>query len=115
VYAFSIIVSELVSRREPYSRPGGHTFEDIALLVMNRGADGALVRPEVPASCPEELFKVMRECWAHSPAERPTFNQLADHCKALDLAAMGTGTFPARELLLDLYPKHVSFQVLLCH
>uniref|UniRef100_A0A672PI39 Activated CDC42 kinase 1-like n=1 Tax=Sinocyclocheilus grahami TaxID=75366 RepID=A0A672PI39_SINGR len=33
-------------------------------------------RLERPPDCPQELYSVMRKCWACSPAERPTFSQL---------------------------------------
>ncbi|XP_056156314.1 non-receptor tyrosine-protein kinase TNK1 isoform X2 [Lampris incognitus] len=33
-------------------------------------------RLERPPDCPQELFGVMRKCWACNPADRPTFSQL---------------------------------------
>ncbi|XP_048040059.1 non-receptor tyrosine-protein kinase TNK1 [Megalobrama amblycephala] len=33
-------------------------------------------RLERPLDCPQELYSVMRKCWACSPADRPTFSQL---------------------------------------
>ncbi|KAG7271720.1 hypothetical protein CRUP_001304 [Coryphaenoides rupestris] len=33
-------------------------------------------RLERPPDCPQELYSVMRKCWACSPAERPNFTQL---------------------------------------
>ncbi|XP_067299054.1 non-receptor tyrosine-protein kinase TNK1 [Pseudorasbora parva] len=33
-------------------------------------------RLERPTDCPQELYYVMRKCWACSPADRPTFSQL---------------------------------------
>ncbi|KAK7170645.1 hypothetical protein R3I94_000748 [Phoxinus phoxinus] len=33
-------------------------------------------RLERPPDCPQELYSVMRKCWACSPADRPTFSQL---------------------------------------
>lgn len=34
-------------------------------------------RLEKPPDCPQELYGVMRKCWACNPADRPTFAQLA--------------------------------------
>uniref|UniRef100_A0A668AF04 Tyrosine kinase, non-receptor, 1 n=1 Tax=Myripristis murdjan TaxID=586833 RepID=A0A668AF04_9TELE len=34
-------------------------------------------RLERPPDCPQELYSVMRKCWACNPADRPTFSQLA--------------------------------------
>lgn len=33
-------------------------------------------RLDRPSDCPQELYSVMRKCWACSPADRPTFSQL---------------------------------------
>ncbi|KAJ3585444.1 hypothetical protein NHX12_014163 [Muraenolepis orangiensis] len=33
-------------------------------------------RLERPPDCPQELYSVMRKCWACSPSERPNFSQL---------------------------------------
>lgn len=33
-------------------------------------------RLEKPADCPQELYVVMRKCWAVNPADRPNFTQL---------------------------------------
>ncbi|XP_071755110.1 non-receptor tyrosine-protein kinase TNK1 [Centroberyx gerrardi] len=33
-------------------------------------------RLERPPDCPQELYGVMRKCWACNPADRPTFSQL---------------------------------------
>ncbi|KAM6949187.1 activated CDC42 kinase 1-like [Aplochiton taeniatus] len=33
-------------------------------------------RLERPQDCPQELYRVMRKCWACTPADRPTFSQL---------------------------------------
>uniref|UniRef100_A0A9J7XTB4 Tyrosine kinase, non-receptor, 1 n=1 Tax=Cyprinus carpio carpio TaxID=630221 RepID=A0A9J7XTB4_CYPCA len=33
-------------------------------------------RLDRPPDCPQELYSVMRKCWACSPADRPTFSQL---------------------------------------
>lgn len=33
-------------------------------------------RLERPPDCPQELYSVIRKCWACSPADRPTFSQL---------------------------------------
>ncbi|XP_034146739.1 non-receptor tyrosine-protein kinase TNK1 isoform X2 [Esox lucius] len=33
-------------------------------------------RMERPADCPQELYSIMRRCWACNPADRPNFSQL---------------------------------------
>lgn len=34
-------------------------------------------RLEKPPDCPQEMYSVMRKCWACNPSERPNFTQLA--------------------------------------
>lgn len=34
-------------------------------------------RLDRPSDCPQELYSVMRKCWACSPGDRPTFSQLS--------------------------------------
>jgi hypothetical protein len=38
-----------------------------------------------PEDCPEDMYKIMGQCWASEPAARPTFEELAEK-----LEAMGT-------------------------
>lgn len=33
-------------------------------------------RLEKPPDCPQEIYAIMRKCWACNPADRPSFNQL---------------------------------------
>uniref|UniRef100_A0AAR2LV92 Protein kinase domain-containing protein n=1 Tax=Pygocentrus nattereri TaxID=42514 RepID=A0AAR2LV92_PYGNA len=33
-------------------------------------------RLQRPLDCPQELYSVMRKCWAYNPSDRPTFSQL---------------------------------------
>jgi len=112
VYAFGITLYELIARKEPYGSYECEHFDDILPLVANPGPDSSLVRPEIPASCPEELCKIIKECWAHHAHERPTFDQLAVRARALDLTAVGigNGTAPVQEILYDMFPKHVSLR-----
>lgn len=34
-------------------------------------------RLEKPPDCPQEMYSVMRKCWACNPPDRPNFTQLA--------------------------------------
>jgi hypothetical protein len=114
VYAFGITLYELISRNEPYSSHEGQNFDDILPLVANPGPDSSLVRPEIPPSCPEELRKIIKECWAHHAQDRPTFDDLALRARALDLTAVGIGPGSVQEILYDMFPKHVSMHGCVC-
>ncbi len=106
MYAFGITIYELISRKEPYSDT--EYFDDILPLVANPGPDSSLVRPELPDSCPEELRKIIKECWAHYPDNRPTFEELGTRARCIDLSVFGMGTGTVQDILLDMYPPHVS-------
>ncbi len=107
MYAFGIILYELISRKEPYSEIN-QRFDDILPLVANPGLGNQVVRPEIPPECPKELSDMMQECWSHTPAERPTFERLAQRARVLDLTTIGMGRDAVQELFDDMYPKHVS-------
>lgn len=42
-----------------------------AIEIIDRGD-----RLEKPDDCPEEVYSIMRDCWAYEPQDRPTFSQL---------------------------------------
>ncbi len=48
--------------------------DEIILLCKQLLRDGH--RMERPASCPIEVYLVMRDCWNHDPSNRPTFSKL---------------------------------------
>ena len=35
-------------------------------------------RFDKPNSCPEQLYMLMKQCWQWDPAERPSFNDIAE-------------------------------------
>jgi len=49
-----------------------HTY--IHTYILCRVVAG--VRPERPQNCPDAIFKLMEQCWQHTPADRPTFANL---------------------------------------
>lgn len=32
-----------------------------------------------PPKCPDDIYSLMLRCWAHDPAQRPTFAELVRH------------------------------------
>lgn len=67
VYSFGIVMWEMVARREPYQGQKG-------VQVAFAAAEG--MRPEVPATCPENYAGLMQRCWANDPEERPSFKEI---------------------------------------
>jgi serine/threonine protein kinase len=76
VYSFGVILWELFTKKEPFEGK----YADVADLtnaVVNREQ-----RPEMPADMPDKLRVLIEQCWAQSPAKRPSF---VDVCKATTL------------------------------
>ncbi|KAL5014848.1 hypothetical protein ScPMuIL_009118 [Solemya velum] len=68
VWSFGIVLWELMTRGViPY--PEVDNFDLIKYLKIGR-------RMAQPQFCPDELYKMMRRCWAPIPADRPTFHNL---------------------------------------
>uniref|UniRef100_A0A8D0DQI1 Tyrosine-protein kinase n=1 Tax=Salvator merianae TaxID=96440 RepID=A0A8D0DQI1_SALMN len=68
VWSFGILLTEIITYgRIPY--PGMNNPEVIQNL--ERG-----YRMPAPDNCPEELYKLMLQCWKDSPEQRPTFEYL---------------------------------------
>lgn len=69
MYSFGIVLWELLERRLP--------FEDVSMFkIVRMVVDGA--RPPIPDWCPASYSKLMRACWAHDPAERPSFERVLE-------------------------------------
>ena len=72
VYAFGIVVWEILSRQTPWQ---GCDHMQIGFAVANEGA-----RPPLEAVqgklYPASLIALMQECWAQDPAARPSFAEI---------------------------------------
>ncbi|XP_028847409.1 non-receptor tyrosine-protein kinase TNK1 [Denticeps clupeoides] len=69
VWMFGITLWEMFTYcEEPWLGMSGRQI----LFRVEREGD----RLERPPDCPQELYALMRKCWACNPAERPTFAQL---------------------------------------
>mmetsp|Transcript_135292 Transcript_135292/g.431987 ORF Transcript_135292/g.431987 Transcript_135292/m.431987 type:complete len:368 (-) Transcript_135292:325-1428(-) len=123
VYAFGVVLVEVISREEPYQ---GEDFKEVLEAV----ADPALEkRPDVPPTCGQEVAVTMRDCWRADPALRPSFEELAKRLKCMNPSSIGqvdiikggrqetrrVSSIVARgradndhALLYDVFPKHVA-------
>jgi len=68
VYAFGIILWEMLTRECPYE---GMSAIQCALAVLNRDE-----RPQIPQWCPPAFAALIRACWEKEPSKRPTFPQI---------------------------------------
>lgn len=68
VYSFGIVLWELVSLALPFE---SYTPVQAAVAVTLNG-----LRPAIPDDCPPQLRRLMQQCWAKSPEDRPEFSQV---------------------------------------
>lgn len=68
VYAFGILMYEVLTEREPY--PNIQSY----LYLMNQVVGG--LRPEFPETTKDSLQKLAKECWNEDPDSRPTFDDI---------------------------------------
>jgi hypothetical protein len=66
VYAFGIILWELVTRKHPFEEYRWMSELEDAVI------DGK--RPEIPSNCPNSWSNLMQSCWDADPENRPSFS-----------------------------------------
>ncbi|CAN6165972.1 unnamed protein product [Urochloa humidicola] len=79
VFSFGIVLWEILTGEEPYANM--HYGAIIGGIVNNT------LRPPVPASCDPEWRRLMEQCWAPDPAQRPAFTEIAGRLRAMSVAA----------------------------
>lgn len=73
VYAFAILVYEMVTLEEPFKRmPAVQLAKDVC--------SGS--RPEIPADTPDCYRALITQCWSQEPEKRPTFSKIVDMLKS---------------------------------
>jgi len=76
VYAFGIILWEVLTRLEPYE---DKEPMQIVVEVVNEN-----LRPTIPAEHLDNvLVPLMRDCWHADPAQRPTFKLIGDRLEEM--------------------------------
>ncbi|CAL5090082.1 unnamed protein product [Urochloa decumbens] len=79
VFSFGIVLWEILTGEEPYANM--HYGAIIGGIVNNT------LRPPVPPSCDPEWRRLMEQCWAPDPAQRPAFTEIAGRLRAMSVAA----------------------------
>ncbi|KXS21568.1 kinase-like protein [Gonapodya prolifera JEL478] len=69
MFAFGMILYELVSRRLPF-----HELNDEQVEKAYRSGQ----RPQIPPGVPRGFAAIIEHCWAQDPAKRPTFAQMIE-------------------------------------
>ncbi|KAH7683665.1 Non-specific serine/threonine protein kinase protein [Dioscorea alata] len=78
VFSFGIVMWEILTGEEPYANM--HYGAIIGGIVNNT------LRPPLPASCDPEWRRLMEQCWAPDPVQRPSFTQIASRLRAMSVA-----------------------------
>lgn len=89
VYAFSIMLWEMITSNVPYQ---GLDPLKILINVKNNG-----MRPPIPSDCNEDLVKLMVRCWDQDPDNRPTFCELYDIFRDQNIHFNGANTDEIRQ------------------
>ena len=78
VYSYAMLLYELAARAAPWA--GAPPM--VVGVAVGQGS-----RPELEVAIPEEIaegyVRLMRDCWAHSAAQRPSFAEVARRVRAL--------------------------------
>jgi len=81
VYAFGVVMFEIVTGCLPYVNPDDGSFPDNleCSVIKNRRPDVSLVPPD----CPHALRELIVDCWHHDPHMRPSFETITEILKQL--------------------------------
>ncbi|CAH0555548.1 unnamed protein product [Brassicogethes aeneus] len=90
IYAFAIIVYEIIGRRGPFGVMG-YEPRDIIDLVKKEPIEGEEqpFRPDIDVlldseiGCDSYVIQVIKECWAENPDERPEFATIRSKLKRM--------------------------------
>ena len=79
VWSFGVLLWELFTHSVPYAV----ITDDIQLAhqICEQG-----LRLDQPEGCPEMLYQLMQQCWAHGAEDRPSFKQLRQQLRQIVLA-----------------------------
>ena len=72
VYAFSMIMFEIVTGEVPFKELGKISGVSLGIKVSQG------YRPSIPKYVTKEAASLMRRCWSHKAEERPSFSEIVD-------------------------------------
>ncbi|XP_078182463.1 RAF-like serine/threonine-protein kinase 20 [Carex rostrata] len=79
VFSFGIVMWEILTGEEPYANM--HYGAIIGGIVNNT------LRPPVPSNCDLGWKRLMEQCWAPDPFQRPSFTEIAGTLRAMSVAS----------------------------
>jgi len=114
-FSFGIMLYEIYSRKEPYEG------EDPQLVLQQVCNPGINKRPPIPPTCPAKISEIMIECVHMDPARRPSFGDIDDELKRLNVDSVEPGLnvismqiskqsrlCKNETLLLEVFPKRIA-------
>ena len=84
VYAFGVMVWEMLHRKPPWLLDDGHHMPPFLIQSLVRQGE----RPQIAADVREQnphLVQIMENCWAQDPAVRPTFNEVLERLDRIEV------------------------------
>lgn len=81
VWSFGVTLWEMYSYGDDPSYPIGED-ENMMTMVLIRLLDSG-VRLRCPDDCPNEMYRVMSDCWKQLPVDRPSFSTLQTYIDSL--------------------------------
>ena len=84
VYSFGIIIWEVCTREKPYDCL---SKENILFRVSVRKERPSLKR--INNDTPKKLVELMQKCWEHDPNKRPSFKEIIQFIKNIDIEVEG--------------------------
>lgn len=79
VYAYGIMLYEIVCRLPPYDNDFDGPQEIFDYVLQGGRPD---LEDQVPPDCPLMLLELMLRCWAQEPRERPSFSEVVSSLAA---------------------------------
>ena len=71
VYSFSLVVYTLFARKLPYENEFPSAWSVSSAVVLGK-------RPDIPKDCPDDIVRMMIQCWDADPSKRPSFAVIDD-------------------------------------
>ncbi|CAB9527432.1 Ephrin type-B receptor 3 (Fragment) [Seminavis robusta] len=110
VYSFGVLLYEVISRRDPYE--GEKDMKKVLRLVADKTVQK---RPEPPRHMPEPMKAVMRDCLEDGPHMRPSFDEIDNRLKRMDVETLGSVTSKHSNKkgsnsvsIFDIFPRHIA-------
>lgn len=76
VYAFGVLLNEMLTRRMPYD---GLSLQELRAKAQSGG------RPDMSLTCPKALEDIIKACWDQDAVKRPSFAKLVDQLNTIKI------------------------------